>query len=208
MTTANMTCAPRDGGLQRKSLAQQLDRLDQILDGLSDGLQAAVVDAVKGAVGQAVQLALREVLTHPALVARLGSTPVPAGVPAHAPTIAPTAMPTASRASWTGRLWAKIRSCVSRLRNRWSDFADATREAVKQTGRCVARIARVGWTLVRYNSRAVVLALFVGMAAGAACYFAGPLISAAVSGAVAGILAGLARLLAPLVGMSAVGNDA
>ena len=204
MTSMTMNSAPRAGSLPRKSLAQQLDRLDQLLDGLSDGIQAAVVDAVKDAVGLAVQTALREVLTHPDVLARLAPTPVPVAVPA--PT--PAAVPTARRASWSGRLWATVRSGASWLRSRWSDFVGETRAVVKHTGRTVFRITRVLWTLVRYNIRAVVLALSVGMAAGAACYFAGPIVAAAVSGVVAAILAGLARLLAPFVGMLATDNEA
>ena len=56
----------------RKTLASQLDRLDQILDGLSDGLNEAVSEAVKGAVGvavkEALQAVLTEVLTSPSLL--------------------------------------------------------------------------------------------------------------------------------------------
>jgi hypothetical protein len=35
-----------NGKAERKSLAQQIDRLDLILDGLADGLNEAVADAV------------------------------------------------------------------------------------------------------------------------------------------------------------------
>ena len=50
-------------GRVRKSLAEQIDRLDGILDGLADGLNEAIVAAVKEAVGAAVQEAVRAVLT-------------------------------------------------------------------------------------------------------------------------------------------------
>jgi len=56
----------------RKSLADQIDRLDGILDGLSDALNESVADAVRGVVGtavrQAVQLSLHEVLDNPELL--------------------------------------------------------------------------------------------------------------------------------------------
>lgn len=56
----------------RKSLADQIDRLDTILDGLSDALNESVADAVRGVVGtavrQAVQLSLQEVLDNPELL--------------------------------------------------------------------------------------------------------------------------------------------
>lgn len=57
------------GGLNgrfRKSLANQLDRLDVILDGLAEALNGAVSDAVRQAVGEAtreaVQMAMAEAL--------------------------------------------------------------------------------------------------------------------------------------------------
>ncbi|MFM7151488.1 MAG: hypothetical protein ACKO23_16805, partial [Gemmataceae bacterium] len=56
----------------RKSLADQIDRLDVILDGLSDALNESVADAVRGVVGtavrQAVQLSIHEVLENPELL--------------------------------------------------------------------------------------------------------------------------------------------
>ncbi len=42
-------------GPARKSLAEQIDRLDGILDGLAEGLQEAVASAVGQAVGDAVR---------------------------------------------------------------------------------------------------------------------------------------------------------
>jgi hypothetical protein len=80
MTTTNAD------GRARKSLAEQIDRLDAILDGLSKALQgavtAAVTDAVSVAVKEAVQSVLVEVLTNPVLQEKLrgmaGPPPPPA----------------------------------------------------------------------------------------------------------------------------------
>src|SRR6516162_10971257 len=60
-----MTTAVRTNidGQQRKTLASQLDRLDDILDGLDSALAGAVQEAVSMAVKQAVQAVLSEVLT-------------------------------------------------------------------------------------------------------------------------------------------------
>jgi len=62
-------------GRVRKTLASQLDRLDDILDGLSDGLNEAVTTAVTAAVSTAVQEAvagvLTEILTNPTFTDRL-----------------------------------------------------------------------------------------------------------------------------------------
>jgi hypothetical protein len=65
----------------RKSLAEQLDRLDAILDGLSEALQGAVADAVQHAVGlavkDAVQGVLAELLANPAVLAMLRGATTP-----------------------------------------------------------------------------------------------------------------------------------
>jgi hypothetical protein len=47
----------------RRTLAQEIDRLDAILDGLADALNSAVADAVRTAVGHAVREALRDAVT-------------------------------------------------------------------------------------------------------------------------------------------------
>src|SRR5437660_12144890 len=60
---------------RRTSLAQQIDRLDLILDNLSEGLQEAVAEAVKTAVTRAVEAALVEVLTNPELRRHLAPEP-------------------------------------------------------------------------------------------------------------------------------------
>jgi hypothetical protein len=196
MTTSTMNGMPRASMTQRKSLNQQLDRMDQILDGLSDALSAAVIDAVKDAVGVAVQVALREVLSNPELVARLAPVSASPAVAQIEPETAPTS--TANRPSWTTRLWTKVRSIATGLWNRGYAFAGETGEAVKQAGHKAVRIGRICWTLVKFNVRTVVLALFIGVVAGTACYVAGPLVAAAVSGLVTGLLAGLARIFAPI----------
>ena len=55
-----MTTKVNTNGQARKSLSEQLDRLDAVLDGLADGINDTVVMAVKEAVGAAVQAVLAE----------------------------------------------------------------------------------------------------------------------------------------------------
>ena len=81
-------------GRQRKSLADQIERLDSILDGLADGLNEAVATAVK----EAVRAVLTEVLTNPELLARLHPVQV----------MAIPEPPQPSR--WLARAWHGIRS--------------------------------------------------------------------------------------------------
>ena len=97
-------------GRTRKSLAEQIDRLDAILDGLSDALDGAVAAAVQEAAGravrEAVQAVLAEVLTNPALRERAlpaDSQPAPRADSLSVP------QPPARLATWLG---ARARSCV------------------------------------------------------------------------------------------------
>src|SRR5437660_3020036 len=69
-------------GRARKTLADQIDRLDRVLDGLAEGLNEAVAQevqrAVARAVREAVQTAIKEVLTDPDRATRLrGRPPLP-----------------------------------------------------------------------------------------------------------------------------------
>jgi len=93
-----MTTKVNSNGPVRRTLASQLDRLDQILDGLCENLNWTVADAVRGTVGTTVREALQavqtEVLTNPAPLVQLQP---PAPTPSHDPS-PPT--------SWLGRLRA------------------------------------------------------------------------------------------------------
>ena len=95
---------------QRKSLANEIDRLDGILDGLDEALAGAVADAVRQATGaavkEAVRLALVEVLSNPdvlALIAGAAQAHAPATA-APASTAAPA--PVDSRPTLRDRLGA------------------------------------------------------------------------------------------------------
>src|ERR1700722_10539184 len=105
-TKANMN------GQARKSLAEQIDRLDAMLDGLADGLNDAVAAAVKDAVGlavqQAVQAVMREMLTSPELLARLGAAVT---VAAHAPEKAPKA-----KVGWQQRWFGVYKMLTTQLK--------------------------------------------------------------------------------------------
>jgi hypothetical protein len=78
-----MTTTTTTNDRPRKSLAEQLDRLDAILDGLSEALEGAVASAVQQAVSiavkEAVQGVLTELVANPAVLAMLRgpTTPTP-----------------------------------------------------------------------------------------------------------------------------------
>src|SRR5471030_816723 len=71
-------------GRARKSLADQMDRLDRVLDGLADALDGAVASAMR----EGVRQVLAELLTDPALcqgLRMLAPEPTPAAVPVSSP---------------------------------------------------------------------------------------------------------------------------
>jgi len=179
-----MTTSTIPNGRQRKSLAEQIDRLDGILDGLADGLNEAVVGAVKEAVTlavrQAVQAVMTEVLTNKDLVGLLrGPLTQAAAATAPEPAVSRPAGVLSRVGAWAGRMWGKARRAVSAV--------------LGLTGRGLV----AGWQLVRRFRGQVLLAVGVGAAAGVAVYFAGPWLAAG-----AAWVAGFATTLAVQAGMA------
>jgi hypothetical protein len=169
-----MTAKTNTNGQIRKTLAEQIDRLDAMLDGLADGLNDAVATAVKEAVGaavqQAVQAVLREALANPELLARLGGVAAPAPAPAPAPAAAPATPKTTWKQRWASALrrmavWVAVvrMECGRRL---------------CQAGRCVAWV----WSRLLVLGRfpySLLTAVVVAVAAGVAGCFAQPWLAAA-----------------------------
>jgi hypothetical protein len=165
-----------NGRVARKSLAEQIDRLDGILDGLAEALNGAVADAVRGAVGSAVReaveeavaAAVRAVLLNPdvraALATGAAGQPVrPAGTANYATAAA-------------GRLRGAARAARSRAAARLHGW--------------LGGLSRLAGAALRLR-KPLGLAVGVGAAVGLGCYLAGPAVAAAVSG-VTGFAASLA----------------
>jgi len=104
MTTTNTINRPR------KNLADQIDRLDSILDGLSEGLNEAVATAVKEAVTTGVQQAIVEVLTNAELqqLLRPPTTPAPPPSP-------PAPSESAGGGGFLGGLWLALCGTAGRV---------------------------------------------------------------------------------------------
>ena len=128
-----MTATMKLNGTPRKSLSQQLDRLDSILDGLSEGLCAAVADAVSTAVRQAVETALSGLVTHPEILAKLHA-PAPPSLPAHATPAHPTQPKPATRPSLVRRgwnsVWGTVCGLVGRVRATVTGGSPHQRQAI------------------------------------------------------------------------------
>src|SRR6266699_4162553 len=91
---SNTSVAGIDGKARRKTLSDQLDRLDGVIDDLSDGLNQAVThvvgQAVTTAVQQAVEGLMQTVLNNPELLRTLAAQ---LGPPAPAESTAPAEAP-------------------------------------------------------------------------------------------------------------------
>jgi hypothetical protein len=185
MTTLNTN------GRVRKSLAEQIDRLDQILDGLAEGLNEAVAMAVKEAIGvavkEAVQAVLTEVLTNPAVREQLGGVVSPSVPPAAATPKSGMRQRFGQTRAWIGRQLGAVCQAVAALPRRACQACATMVLRVRQA--CGALWIRV--QLLRYIEVQLLTALGLGSAAGAAAYLAGPWLAAGVSA--------LGGLMTPLV---------
>jgi hypothetical protein len=162
----------------RKSLSEQIDRLDRILDGLADGLNEAVADtvtqAVSRAVKEAVQGVLTEVLSNPDLRAKLQGN---SGAPANTPVAG--APPARSIVNWVGTTLTRFASwCSDRLRA----IGQVCRQIV-QYGRSVVTDLCARVSGLRLLVPPLAAAVLLGVATGIAAYCAGPWLAGMVGGA-------------------------
>jgi hypothetical protein len=174
-------------GRQRKSLAEQIDRLDSILDGLANALNESVAMAVKEAVGiavrEAVQTVLTEVLTNPELLAVL-RTVVAQALPADGA----TAMGTVTPAS-PSRVLADLSRVGAWTRAGMCAVCRACGAAVRGLRQCLS----IAWAKAQVARRfkwPLLAAVGIGTVAAVGVYFAGPYV-AALAGWVAGFTTSL-----------------
>ena len=172
------TTTPTMNGKPRKQLADQLDRLDGIIDALADGLNQAVIDAAREGTRLAVKDAIVEIMTNPELRALLApARPEPTPAPAAPPPEAVTPEPKAPG------LWARLKAKVAAARDALTGAATKAKEAVA----------------TRYQAASDTVAA-VGTAAGEAL----PLRRVLWVGLGAGLLVGLACLVVPHAAAAAV----
>jgi len=161
----NATTAGFNGKAPRKTLADQLDRLDAIIDALAAGLNETVADVVRQAVTAAVQQALeglaQAALSNPDLLRRLTEQFAPPAQEGPAPAAVPPA-----RAGWPGRVRGWLSSRLSRA-------CGACAAAWRRAGGGLSRVRRWLGTVRRFRVE-LLTAVGVGTAAGLAAYFAGP----------------------------------
>ena len=162
---------------QRKQLCEQIDRLDLLLDGLSNALNESVVDAVRDGTRLAVKDAIIEILTDPNLRAKLQQVASPEADSNKA-----------KRPGVIARFVAKVRGAVTAIRQ----SLQRASQSVTNGANSVARTSSAGLQFVRTFGNLhmlILIAMFVGAAAGAGSYFAPHTIAAALSGVSSGLAA-------------------
>lgn len=174
--TATASC---NGKPPRKQLADQLDRLDGIIDALADGLNQAVADAAREGTRLAVKDAIVEIMTNPELRALLApAQPVPASAPVPPPPETVTPGPKKPGP------WTRVRAKIAAARDALTGAAAKAKETVA----------------ARYKA-ASALVTAVGTATGEAL----PVRRMVWVALCAGLAVGLVSLLVPHAAAAAVG---
>jgi hypothetical protein len=173
MSNTNTSEPSCNGKGQKKTLADQLDRLDGIIDALANGLNETVAEVVKQAVSVAVQQAVeglvQAVLTNPELLRGLVAKVMPTATTDTEPS-------EPAKPSRLARTWSWVRRSCAAFQQKLGKGLTAVRKRLR---------------VVRQFKVQLLTALAVGAVAGTGVYFAGPWLAAGVS-AVAGIATTLA----------------
>jgi len=157
------TTTVTNGKPHRKQLADQLDRLDAILDAIAEGLPGAVTDACREGARAAVKDAIIEIVTNPELRALLGTAPAPVGA-----TPAPEPEPEPKKPG----LWSRLKAKLAAARDAVTGAATKAKGAV--TSRCraardtVATLGRAAGEALPWK-RMLWVGAGVGLAVGVAC---------------------------------------
>ena len=162
--------ATLNGRPQRKQLADQLDRLDGILDVLADALPQAVADACREGARQAVKDAVLELLANPDVRTLL------------APPAPPPPPPVPPKPTW----WQTLKSKLTAARNAVTERAKAALTTVTQAARLLAAVLPL--------RRIALVAGAVGLTVGVVSLVCPPLVAAAVSAVGGAVTAAAAQV--------------
>jgi hypothetical protein len=168
------TTSVTNGKPQRKQLADQLDRLDAILDAVAEGLPGAVTDACREGARAAVKDAIIEIVTNPELRALLGSASAP---------VVPTPAPEPEPEPKEPGLWSRLKAKLAAARDAVTGATTKTKEAV--TARCraardtVATLGQAAGEALPWK-RMLLVSAGVGLTVGVACLVVPPTVAAGV----------------------------
>ncbi len=177
-----MSTITLNGRPPRKQLADQLDRLDSIIDALAEGLPGAVADACREGARAAVKDAIIEVLTNPELRALIAPPPVPAApMPAASPTAVPFAPPERKPGLWS-RLKAKLTAAKAAVLGGAVNAKQAVAGRYNAVRDTVAAVGNAAGERVPVRQISFI-ALGVGLVVGLSCLLAPHAVAAAVGAA-------------------------
>jgi hypothetical protein len=169
------TATPANGKPARKQLADQLDRLDGIIDCLADRLPEAVADATREGARQAVRDVILELLTNPELRTLIAGL-APAAQPAVAPesSVTSTASPSAEPAPAKSGFWGRVKETCKVVKDAAVRKCRAAQAAVVNTVRTLAAVMPL--------KKMLLVGAGVGVAVAAVSYLCPHSVSAVVSG--------------------------
>ena len=173
-----MSATAAINGKPRKQLADQLDRLDSIIDALAEGLPGAVADACRDGARLAVKDAIIEIITNPELRALLAPMP-----PEPTPTVViPSPEPKPEPPKKPG-LWSRLKAKAVAARDALTGATKKVKEAITSryhatTGIVVALGKATGKAFPL--QRVGLVALGVGSVVGVSCLVVPQTVAAAV----------------------------
>jgi len=170
------TATPSTNGKPtRKQLADQLDRLDSIIDLLADGLPQAVADATREGARQAVRDVILELLTNPELRTLIaGLAPAAQPAPAPEPSAPPAAPASSAHAPAKSEFWGRVKEQCKVVKAATVRKCRAAKTAVANTVRTLAAVMPL--------KKMLLVGAGVGVAVAAVSYLAPHSVSAVVSG--------------------------
>ena len=188
MTTANGTMNAR---VPRKSLNDQLDRFDAMLDGLSEAIPQVIAESVREAVAeavrQAVEASIREVLSRPELLRAALEKHAPLAT-LSVPPPAPEAKPPTVEDKVAGigtRLCGKVKQAASLAKKKLTEVCAGACAAAKQAAKIAANaptilkaVAKVAWAF----RKPCAVAVGVGVICATTCYLGGQLFASIANG--------------------------
>ncbi len=148
-----MSATLTNGKPQRKQLADQLDRLDSMIDALGAGLNEAVADACREGARAAVREVLMELISNPELLAAVR--------PVAAPVVAVT--PNEPRTPSAPSFWNRVKATARRATHAVTGAA----RTLTQSIRGAVKPATDALKLTGTTRTVVAIALGVGLTAGA-----------------------------------------
>lgn len=169
--TATMT----NGKPARKQLADELDRLDGIIDCLADRLPEAVADATREGARQAVRDVLIELLSNAELRTMIAGM-APAAQPAVAsePSATPTAPSSPQPAPAKSEFWGRVKETCKNVKDETVRKCRAAKTAVVNTARSLSAIMPL--------KKMLLVGAGVGVAVAAVSYLCPHSVSAVMSG--------------------------